>query len=151
MRPITILVVALLLLLVSGCTRINSTQKTTSAVTGEIWYVKAKYLISLPLSAEIYFCPAPQAKGPPPCKKAIVHETGAPPAPPAYGQPQPGYQQPPPGQPQPGYQQPPPAQQPGSFQPQPQPQQGQGYQIPPPPPRRKNYSGDSEDHITTDD
>ncbi len=140
MKKLTILTVVLLLsLLSSGCWRIRSAGPTTNDVSGEAWYVKTKVVLGLiPAKSDIYFCPAPGQKGPPVCRKATIHEA-LPPAPPAYAQPQGGYQQPPP---QPGYQQqPPPQQQPGGFQQQPPPQQQQqqpgGYRVPPPPPRHK--------------
>jgi len=140
MKNLSILLAAIFLsLVISGCWSITGTRETTNNVTGEIWYVKTKSLFGLAIGSDIYFCPAPEQKGPPTRRKARVYEMG-PSAPPPYAQPQPGYQQPPP---QPGYQQqPPPQQQPGGFQQQPPPQQQQqqqpgGYRVPPPPPRRE--------------
>ncbi|MDD5309156.1 MAG: hypothetical protein PHU25_17725 [Deltaproteobacteria bacterium] len=70
-----------------ACTSVNSGMPTTPNVTGEAWYVKETGLPFMTFSTSIWYCPAPQGKGPATCTKAIVHEPGAAPAAPAVATP----------------------------------------------------------------
>lgn len=51
------LLIASLALAASACSYVTAAQPASSAVSGEGWYVKMKFILILPISADIYYCP----------------------------------------------------------------------------------------------
>jgi hypothetical protein len=63
----------------AGCASVASSMPGATNYTGEAWYTETKTFFGLPLSARVYYCPAPTA-GPAACMEAQMVEDYQPPA-----------------------------------------------------------------------
>ena len=53
-----------------GCAAVTSSLPSTSAVTGEAWYIESTGFFGLYWGSKVFYCPAPTAAGPATCKEA---------------------------------------------------------------------------------
>lgn len=66
-----LMLVALALFALEGCSYVTSGQPASKNATGEAWYVRSTYVLFIPVSSDVYHCPA---DNPETCVKARIEE-----------------------------------------------------------------------------
>lgn len=52
-----------------GCSYVSSAQPGLKSATGEAWYVSNSYFLFIPVSSNVYYCPADRPRQ---CTKATI-------------------------------------------------------------------------------